>query len=72
MAAPQVTAGDRLGFTLFLALAVHGVLLFGVGFAVGVPCLAIAIGLSALVKIVGCALWPGYVACGWLRTGRRS
>ena len=33
MAAPQVTAGDRLGFTLFLALAVHGVLLFGVGFA---------------------------------------
>lgn len=33
MAAPQVTAGDRLGFTLFLALAVHGVLLFGVGFS---------------------------------------
>ncbi|ASK35872.1 energy transducer TonB [Alcanivorax sp. N3-2A] len=32
MAAPQVTSADRLGFTLFLALAVHGVLLFGVGF----------------------------------------
>ena len=37
MAAPQVTAGDRLGFTLFLALAVHGVLLFGVGFAAEEP-----------------------------------
>ena len=37
MAAPQVTAGDRLGFTLFLALAVHGVLLFGVGFAPEAP-----------------------------------
>ncbi|GAA5132036.1 energy transducer TonB [Alloalcanivorax gelatiniphagus] len=33
MAAPQVTAADRLGFTLFLALAVHGVVLFGVSFA---------------------------------------
>ncbi|MFP1681808.1 energy transducer TonB [Alloalcanivorax sp. C16-1] len=33
MAAPQVTAADRLGFTLFLALAVHGVVLFGVRFA---------------------------------------
>ena len=42
--------------------------LFALGFSVGVPCLAIAIALSALVKLVGCALWPGYVACGWLRT----
>ncbi|MFP1677237.1 energy transducer TonB [Alloalcanivorax sp. C16-2] len=33
MAAPQVTAADRLGFTLFLALAVHGLVLFGVSFA---------------------------------------
>ncbi|HCE41794.1 MAG: energy transducer TonB [Alcanivorax sp.] len=33
MAAPQVTAADRLGFTLFLALAVHGLVLFGLNFA---------------------------------------
>lgn len=33
MVSAQVTAADRLGFTLFLALAVHGVVLFGIGFA---------------------------------------
>ncbi|KAF0808375.1 TonB [Alcanivorax xiamenensis] len=33
MASAQVTAADRLGFTLFMALAVHGLVLFGVGFA---------------------------------------
>lgn len=33
MASPQVTAADRLGFTLFLALAVHGLIIFGINFA---------------------------------------
>lgn len=33
MASPQVTAADRLGFTLFLALAVHGLVIFGLDFA---------------------------------------
>lgn len=37
MASPQVTAADRLGFTLFLALAVHGLIIFGVSFAPEAP-----------------------------------
>lgn len=32
MASAQVTAADRFGFTLFLALAAHGLLIFGIDF----------------------------------------
>jgi protein TonB len=34
-AAPAVAAADRLGLTLFLAAAVHGLVILGVGFAFG-------------------------------------
>ncbi|MFT5502363.1 MAG: protein TonB [Gammaproteobacteria bacterium] len=30
---PRITASDRLGFTLFLALAVHAIIVLGVGFS---------------------------------------
>jgi periplasmic protein TonB len=32
-ATPQITASDRLGFTLFLALAIHAIIVLGVGFS---------------------------------------
>lgn len=37
MSAAAVTPADRLGFTLFLALAVHAVLILGLGFAPQTP-----------------------------------
>jgi len=38
-----------------------------VGFCIVVPCLLLGIMLSALAKVAASALWPAYVACGWLR-----
>ena len=32
---PRISAGDRLGFTLFMALALHAIVVFGVGFTQG-------------------------------------
>ena len=37
IAMTSVASSDRLGFTLFLAAAIHGLLIFGVGFELGKP-----------------------------------
>ena len=58
------------GMILSSVWAIWFLPLFAIGFAIGVPLVIVSVILSIAIKILLAALWPSYVASGWIRSLR--